>query len=177
MPTVETPVGGHGLRGGKDGVEVVHRLAHAHEDHVGQLAVFGDGEELVQYVAGAEVAVEALLAGDAEAAPHLAAHLAADAQRGAVLFGDVYRLDVMPVKHGKQVLLGAVAAHLASHRRLAAYIGHLVEACALGQREVGHGVDALHALFVQPVAELLGGEAWETLGGAELLQLWQGLAK
>ena len=54
---------------------------------------------MVEYVAGSEVAMEALLAGDTETAAHLAAYLTGDAEGGArrtsagAQFGDVYCLD------------------------------------------------------------------------------------
>ena len=173
----KAPVGGEHLSGGEYGVEVVHRLAHAHEDHVGQLVALGDGEELVEDVAGRERAMEALLTGDTEAAPHLASHLAGDAESGAVVLGNEDRLDVVSVEDGEEVFLGAVARDLASHGCIAADTGYLVEACPLDQGEVGHAVDAVDALLVEPVAELLGREAGETLGGAEFLQLRQGHAQ
>ena len=93
----QAPVGRHRLCGGKHGVEVVHRFAHTHEDYVGELLEFRNAEELVEDVAGGEVSVEALLAGDAEAATHLAAHLAAHAQRSAIFLGDKDRLDEVAV--------------------------------------------------------------------------------
>ena len=72
----QAPVGGEDAADGQDGVEVVHGFAHAHEDNVGELLELGDGEELVEDVARRQRAVESLLPGDAEAAAHLAAHLA-----------------------------------------------------------------------------------------------------
>ena len=71
----------------------------------------------------------------------------------------------------EQILLGTVLADLAAHRGLAADIGYLVEAGTLGKREVGHGVDAVDTLLIQPIAQLLGRETREALDGTKLLQL------
>ena len=74
----------------------------------------------------------------------------------------------------EQVFLGAVAGDLAVDGEVAADVGHLGQAGALGEGEVGHGVDVVDALLVQPVAELLGREAWKTEVGTEFLQLAAG---
>ena len=148
----ETPVGGEDLRGSKDGIEVVHRFAHAHKDHVGQLLELGNGEELVEDVASREVAVKALLSGDTETAAHLAAHLTGDAEGGAVIVGDEDRLDEVAVEHRKEVFLGAVLGNLAAYRVFAADVGYLAQAGTLRFREVGHRVNGVDSFLVEPVA-------------------------
>ena len=90
----QAPRGGEHFGAAEDGVEVVHGFAHAHIDDVGEAPELGDGENLAQDVGGREVAVEALLAGDAEAAAHLAAYLARDAEGGPVAVGDIDGFDI-----------------------------------------------------------------------------------
>jgi hypothetical protein len=118
-----------------DVVEIVERLAHAHEHHVGDVApadgrsrsggerlgplaqpVAGD-EHLAHDLARRQVAHQLLGAGMAEAAGERAADLAGDAQGAAVLLGDIDRLDLMPAavrvrRKPEQPLAGAVRRHL-----------------------------------------------------------------
>ena len=174
----QAPVGGEHLERLADGVVVVQRLAHPHKDYVAQRLAFGDGENLVEYLGGCEAAVEALLAGDAKAAAHLASALAAYAERGAVAVGDVDRFYVF-VDVGRRVLdceevfPGAVGRCLAVDGGGAAHGGNLVKPCAYLEREVGHRVEVVDPLVIHPVAQLLGGELREALLEAEALQLFE----
>ena len=68
-------VGGHQCECLQDVAYIVERLAHAHEHHVRKALALGDGEHLVQYLSRGQVGREALLAGHAEEAVHLASHL------------------------------------------------------------------------------------------------------
>ena len=84
------------LDGRPRSVIVGQRLTHAHEDHVGNPAVAGfdlGPHNLFYDLAGREVAVEAHLAGSAEAARHGASGLSADTHRGTVLVVHEHRLD------------------------------------------------------------------------------------
>ena len=77
---------GQGGRGADDRIEVEERLAHPHEDEVGEVAPEGGQPAagvagLVDDLGDVEVAPEAKLAGGAERAAHGAAGLAADAER------------------------------------------------------------------------------------------------
>ena len=89
----EAPVRGKDFGALQDAGEVVHRFAHAHVDDVGELAKFGDGEYLVEYVRSREVTMEALLPRDAETTTHLTAYLTGDAEGGAVAVGYIDGFD------------------------------------------------------------------------------------
>lgn len=173
----EAPGGGEHFGAAQHGVEVVHRLAHAHIDDVGEAVELGDGENLVEDVVGAEAAVESLLAGDAEAAAHLAAGLTRDAQCGAVAVGDEHRFDEPSSEDLEKVLLGSVLGELAADGAATPDVGDLAEPGAGFEREVGHGVDGGDALAVEPVANLPCGEAGHAFCGAELLELAEGEAE
>ena len=113
--------GGHCL---KNAVEVEERLAHAHEDDVGQTgAAFGQSAggmaHLVQNLGRLEVAAEAKLAGGAERATDGTAGLARDAKRvtlpmlGPAVLAEAargvvhqHRLDERPIREQVQRLLG-----------------------------------------------------------------------
>ena len=102
---------GHGIA---HVVEIVERLAHAHQHDVGDLALgVGDQaavggrrsagpvadavarqQDLADDLLGLEVAHQTLRAGVAERAGERAADLARDAQRAAIVLGDVDRLDL-----------------------------------------------------------------------------------
>ena len=76
-------------------------------DAVGEQRAVGV-PQLADDLAGREVAVEALLAGRAERAVERAARLRRDAQRAAVVLGDVDRLDRVAVADVEQPLARAV---------------------------------------------------------------------
>ena len=114
--------------------------------------------------------MEALLAGDAEAAAHLASALAADAQCGAVAVGDVDRFDVAFSFDGEEVFLCPVGRGLAVGGRREACLGNVVQACADFEREVGHRIKIAYALLIHPVAQLFGCEFLEALLKAEGLK-------
>ena len=71
----KTPVGGHDVERAHEVVVVVHRLAHSHEDEVGEFFVFRKVEDLVQDVACRKILLETLFTGLTEEAVHLAAYL------------------------------------------------------------------------------------------------------
>ena len=75
-------VGGHQGEGLQHLPDVVKGFAHTHEHHVCEVLALGDGEHLVQYLGSGQVGGEALLAGHAEEAVHLASHLGGDAECG-----------------------------------------------------------------------------------------------
>ena len=71
-----SPVGGEHLGGAQHLVEVVHWFTLSHEHHVGEPFGLGQRVYLVEDVGGCELSLKSLLAGLAEEAVHLAAHLA-----------------------------------------------------------------------------------------------------
>ena len=88
-----TVVGCEDLRSAEHIVEIVHRLALAHEDDVRQLVALRQGVDLIQDVSSREVALETLLARLTEKAVHLAAYLTGYAECGTVAVRDEDRLD------------------------------------------------------------------------------------
>ena len=90
-------------------VVIGQRLAHAHEDDVGQRVKLGQAEDLVHDFGHGKVLLKALFARGAEKTVHLAAYLRGDTQRGAFLVGDVGRLDKM-IAGREEVFLRAIAA-------------------------------------------------------------------
>ena len=126
-----------------DAVQIVERLAHAHEDDVGEPAVFLGGRPFAEVVAGhlhlgddlggGQVAHQGLGAGVAEGAVQRAADLAGDAQRAGAA-------DVGNVDASRPRCPGAVRI---SHLRVPS-LAHLAlddlgpgEGEALGQRGAG----------------------------------------
>ena len=147
------------LGGAQDILEVVHRLALTHEDDVGQALPFGQSVNLVEDVGGAAVALEALTACHAESAAHAATHLRGHTQRAAIGFGDEDGLDTLAAGCGEEIL------HRAVHALQTLRVGHLADDVLPGKqravllREVGHGLNAVHVLLIDPLRQLLGGEA------------------
>ena len=119
--------------------------------------------------------METLLPRDAEAATHAAARLTGDAEGAAVGIGDEDGLDELLRVVGlpEEVLLGAVARDLAVHRLTPPDAADFGQTAAGFEGEVGHCVDGVDVLIVQPVAHLFCGKARQTFGSAELLQLVQ----
>ena len=135
-------------------------MAHIH--HVGQLVHLGQAVYLVKYVGCGEIALKALLTGLAEQAVHLTSHLTRHAERGAVVVGDVNRLNKLHGLavvgacglHGKEILDGAVFRVLRVDGGGATHLVALSEACAVGLRDVGHLVDGAHMVSVYPFGHL-----------------------
>ena len=71
----QSPFGSKYLDCLEHGAEVVGGFAHSHEDQVGERLARGNREHLVQNLMGCEIAVEALAAGHAKGAVHLASGL------------------------------------------------------------------------------------------------------
>lgn len=177
----QTPRSCEHLGAAEDVVEIVHRFAHAHIHDIGEEMELGDGEDLVEDFGGGEAAMESLLAGDTEAATHLAAHLTRYTEGAAVAVGDEYGLDVLGLAGDgggalEEVFLGAIGRHLAVDGGVAADVGYLAEAGAGFEREVGHEVDIAYLLDIEPVADLLGGELGQAFVGTELLELFEGFS-
>ena len=90
-----TIVGCKNLRHLQHVVQIVHRLALSHKHDVGELVAFRQGINLIEDVCSREALLVTLLSGLAEEAVHLTSHLRRHAQRGTVMVGDVYCLDVL----------------------------------------------------------------------------------
>ena len=60
---------------------------------------------------------------------------------------------------------------------MTAYAGCLVQPRTGFQREVGHSVDAVNMLGIEPVGHLLGGKAGHALRGAEAFEFCKGHAE
>ena len=115
-------------------VEIVERLAHAHQHDIGDLAL-GVGQaplvrrggagpvaepvagerDLADDLARGQIAHETLRAGIAEGTGERAADLARNAERAAIFLGDVDGLDLLAVFEAKQPFAGAVDRDLLGH--------------------------------------------------------------
>ena len=179
------PVGclvGHPADRADDGLVVGHRLAHAHEHHVGDPArAAGDlaarqgastGDDLLDDLGGGHVALQAALAGRAERAGHPAAGLRGHAHRDPARVAHQHRLDEGAVEQLPQRLAGRALVGLERAQRR-----HQVgqqrgdDLLAVGGRQVGH----LRGVVDQPGevvrGELLGPEAGQSELGDQRLAL------
>ena len=147
---------------------VGERLAHAHEDDVGDGAFAGEVQHLGDDLAGAEVAAEALLAGGAEDAAHRAAGLRRDADGGAAaragrVAGAVgvvvhpHGLDRRAAAEAEQHLRRPPVVGLGAgeHGRRAERVGR-GEARAQRAREVGHRRERGRASAQRPAGGAAG---------------------
>ena len=118
MAVRDTEVG-EALASGEDGVEVEHRLAHAHEHAVRERRAAVEAaevERLVDDLRRCEVAREAHATGRAKRAVERAAGLRGDAQRAPpVAVAHQHRLDRMAVLGAEERLDRAVAARAILH--------------------------------------------------------------
>ena len=159
--------------GADHGLVVGHRLAHAHEHHVGDPArTAGDlvarqragaGDDLLDDLGGGHVALEAALSGGAERAGHAAAGLARDAHRDPARVAHQHRLDQRAVEELPEGLAGGAAVGLEGAQRchqLGEQRGDQLLALDCGQ--VGHGCRVVDQSAEVVGAELLGPEARET---------------
>ncbi len=146
-------------------VEVGERFAHAHHDHVGDrmpsmLDPGGDytvGEQraigvpqLSDDLADFEIAVEALFAGRAERTVERATCLRRNAQRAAIGFRNVHRLDRVRFAHVEQPLAGAVGCSRVAHDRGRPDLGVARQRFARRLGEIAHHFDAIRQPVVHP---------------------------
>ncbi len=161
------PVGGRvgeAAYGADDGLVVGHRLAHAHEHHVGDASgTAGDlvagqgprsGDDLLDDLAGGHVALQPALAGRAERAGHATAGLAGDAHGDPARVAHQHGLDERAVEQLPEGLAGGALVGLLDLERCH-QVGQqsLDELGALAGREVGH----LRGVVDQP-GEVVGGQ-------------------
>ncbi len=141
---------------GDDAVEVRHRLAHPHEDDVREAPGAGllhRSHDLLDDLAGGELALEARLAGRAEAAAHGAPGLRGDADRGAVGVVHEDGLHEGAVVELPQPLDGVLAVRRRHRGRLQREGEGVVDLLAQGDRQVGH-LRRLDGPPVEPVPHL-----------------------
>ena len=160
------------------GLVVGHRLAHAHEDHVGDPAGTarhlvareraGAGDDLLDDLGGRHVALQAALAGGAERAGHAAAGLAGDAHGDPARVAHQHRLDQRAVEEPPQGLAGGALVGLERaqrrHQRRQQRRHQLV---ALRGREVGHLRRVVDQAREVVGRELLGAEPRQPQLGGE----------
>ena len=167
-------------------VEIVERLAHAHQHDIGDLALrigkaawvgcLGAGpvtepvageRDLSHDLARGQIAHETLRAGVTERAGERAADLARNAKCAAVLFGDVDGLDLLAVGEAKQPFARAVDRDLLGHDpgpRERKRRGKLA-AKLLG--DVGHDGEIRRAAHIRPAPDLAHAHAPLAFGNAE----------
>ena len=153
----------------------MQRLAHAHDDEVVERHQFGAGarraavllgadlDELVDDLAGGEVALQPLEAGGAELAAHGAADLGGDADGLARILltdaelrgADDDGLDEGLVAEFEEQLVGHVVGLLVEHECRGHELERLGEPGAEGLAEVEHLIPGTGAFFVDPVENLL----------------------
>ena len=174
------PFGSEHLQRAEDMVEVVHGLAFAHIDDIGEV---GEVEYLVENLGSRQVPVEAQSARHAELTAHLTARLRGDTERGTVSVGDIDGLDVgpslaLPAEGGnmKEVFAGAVLGDGFRYGRMAACGIVLLESVSSLQRDIGHLVKGHGTADIQPLRELLTRELRKTYALRYFLQLCQCLA-
>ncbi len=148
-------------------VEVVERLAHAHEDDVGEPAVLLGRGPFAELVPGhldlsddlgrRQVAHQGLGPGVAEGAVEGAAHLAGDAQgAGAADIRDVDGLDLHARSHADQPLARAVHRDLALHHLRTRQVEGAGQGGPQFLGHVGHPGEVGDPVVVHPAPELGG---------------------
>ena len=176
-PTVEIavrrwviPTSGSRRHASEHRVEVHHRLAHAHEDRVGDLGGAAEVQRLVEDLPGGEVAAEAHRAGGAERARQRASRLRAEAYRAApVAVAHQHRLDRQPVVGAEERLDRAVARACLALEHERRERDALCELRAQRRRQVGHLVVAARAAR-GPLPHLAGAERGLAAFGQRLFE-------
>ena len=112
--TLRAPAETPGRRQHVDGLHhrivIVQRLAHAHENSIGEVFRFVHGQELGQDIGNGQVPVKTLAAGHAKPAAHLAARLGGYAKGLAVRIRNHHRLyrTRLGCFYGEKVFFGSV---------------------------------------------------------------------
>ena len=149
---------------GEQAVVVGQRLAHAHEDDVGQARALrrhhrGGCADLVNNLRGGQVAVQTALAGSAERTRHAAARLGRNAQRGAVRVAHEHGLQQDPVVQAPQGLGGvALVGFHGAHGVEQGWEQRVLDQLALGLGEVRHGQRVRLKLAVVVARDLVRAE-------------------
>ncbi|AMY70342.1 hypothetical protein AKL17_3109 [Frigidibacter mobilis] len=149
-------------------LEVVERLAHAHQHDIGHqprlilrrarhwpfAQVVARQHHLADDLARGQVAHQFLRAGMAERTSQRAADLAGNAQRPPRFLGDIDHLDLMPASDAHQVLAGAIRRHLLRHQFRDRHLemGDQQGAVLLGK--IGHPGEIAHAPVIDPLPDL-----------------------
>ncbi len=176
---------GEAAYGADDGLVVGQRLAHAHEHHVvdaapaaGHLVTVeraGPGDDLLDDLGGAHVALQAALAGGAERAGHAAAGLAGHAHRRAARVAHQHRLDEGAVEELPQRLArGALVGLHRLQRRHQVRQQRADQLGALPGGQVGHLLRVVDQAGEVVRRELLGPEARQPVVLEQLLALGRG---
>ena len=159
----------HQPGGGQDVVEVHQRLAHAHEDDVGDNAVVAVAVAVEQFLgepdlnddfAGGEVAVKARVSGGAEGTSQRAAGLRGDAESAAIIFRDEDGFDAVAAVVAENPFARAVACRFVGNHRREAQFGDVFQFFAQRFAEVGHRVKIGDTLVINPFQQLLGAEGF-----------------
>ena len=176
--TLRTPcptiIGSQYLRGTKHIVEVVHRLALSHKHDVGQVLHLRQRVYLVEDVARRQTPLKSLLARLTEETVHLASHLRGDAKGGTVLIRNIDGLHKLAASSWEEVLDGTIHRVLCIGISCASYFVFGSQFGTVGFREIGHFIDALHMLHIEPLGNLPTGESRHSQVLRHLLQFSKG---
>ncbi len=121
--------------------------------------------------------MEAALPCHAELAAHAAARLAGNAQSGAVAVGNEDGLDVASAYAFKEVFGGSVGAYGLSFGGFAPHGVFRRQFAASLLGEVGHSLDGIDALLIEPCSHLSGGKAPQAYFGSNLPQFLESQPK
>ena len=111
--------------------------------------------DLADDFGGAEIAVEALGTGHAEAAVHGATDLAGNAQGTAPLVGDEHGLDGVGAIHAQQPLVGAIHGGLVEDHLGRHHFGPLLQLDSQVLAQIGHGFEVIDVPVVDPLHHLV----------------------
>src|SRR4029078_4473399 len=121
-------------------------------------------------LARCEIAHQALRAGMAKRAGERAADLARDAERAAILFGDIDGLDLLAVGQPEQPFARAVDRDLLGHDLGTRQREDLRQFTAQLLGDVGHDAELGRAAHIEPAPELAYAHAALPLGHTKLAQ-------
>ena len=151
---------------GHHSFQILEGFAHAHQHDVRDHALIRiigsrfapqfafSPEELAHDFGGLQVAGKTLFAGRAEEAAHRAARLRRNAERTAVHFRDIHRLNGVAVADIEGPLAGAVGGNLFTHRFRRTDFSHRLQLLAEGLREIRHLAEVTFKVAVDPSCEL-----------------------
>ena len=150
----ETPVGNEDFKTAHNGIDIVQRLSHPHENRICKHVGLVHRDILRHYFGSIEIPPETAAPGHAERTVHLAAVLGRNAQSSTVRLRNHYGFHGTAARHRENIFFSTVRRPV--NRGIFRHPDFIILRQPFPEllRQVRHIPDVAHLLFIQPVSHL-----------------------